>query len=101
MRKLEVTQQAQTEIIEIKSYTSEHWGLPQAIKYLAELQSTINLLRESPLVGVKREDLSNKIYSFPYASHMVYYQFNEKVLYLLAVMHKNRLPKNHLKDIDS
>ncbi len=100
MRTLEVSQQAQTEIVEIRFFTRDNWGIKQSDKYLTEFQITIDLLRKSPLIGVKRTDLSSETYSFPYVSHMIYYKFNEKTLYLLAVLHKNRLPKNHMKDLN-
>ncbi len=101
MRRLEVSAKAKTEILEIRFYTFDKWGQKQSDKYLSELQNTIELLRESPLIGMHRVDLSNEIHSFPYLSHIIYYQFNDQTLFLMAVLHKNRLPKNHFKGLDS
>ena len=97
MRKLEVTNESKQEIIDIKEYTTLKWGIKQSNKYITELYNKINLLVKNPLIGINRIEHSNKIYSFPHDSHMIYYKFDENYFYVLAVLHQNMLPIEQLQ----
>jgi len=97
MRKLEVSKQSKQEIIDIKEYTSLNWGQKQSNKYIAELYNTINLLVQNPLIGINRVDLLSETYSFPHDRHMIYYKFDKKNLFIMAVLHQHMLPKEQLK----
>lgn len=97
MRKLEVSNQTKQEIIDIKKYTTLNWGQKQSNKYITELYNKIILLAQNPLIGMNRIDLSKETYSFQHDSHMIYYKSDEKHLYVMAVLHKNMLPKEQLQ----
>lgn len=97
MRSLEVSNHSKKELNEISSYTTIKWGKQQSNKYLTELHNTMTLLKENPHIGINRLELSDEIYSFPHVSHMIYYMFDAEILYIMAVLHKNMLPKEQLK----
>ena len=97
MRKLEVSNQSKQEIMDIRKYTTLNWGQQQSNKYIAELYNILNLLIENPQIGVNRIELFDDTFSFPHESHMIYYRFDKKHLYIMAVLHQNMLPKEQLQ----
>ena len=97
MRRLEVSNHSKKELNEIREYTAIKWGKQQSNRYMYELHNTMTLLKENPHVGINRVELSNQTYSFPHVSHMIYYKFNDEVLYIMAVLHKSMLPKEQLQ----
>ena len=97
MRILEVSKQSQLELIEIRRYTTTTWGALQSDKYLSDLYNSMNLLKENPFLGFNKTELSRDIYSFPHMSHLIFYKFDIERLYIMAVLHKNMLPKEQLQ----
>lgn len=93
-----LTPDAQADLIEIRRYTFEQWGEIQSKKYLSELRQTIRLLSETPAIGKQRPDIGSDIYSFPSASHLLYYTLIEQQLIVFGVLHKNMAPLAHLED---
>lgn len=96
MRKLNLTRQAKAELAAIREYTIENYGYKQAQKYLDSIQGICQLLQANPFMGYLKNDLSEVTYTFPVESHMIYYSFDNQNIYLLAILHKNMLPKEHL-----
>ncbi len=96
MRQLRITRQAKSEIAAICDYTIENYGYKQAQIYLNAIQETCQLVQANPLMGYLKNDISEGTYTFPVESHMIYYNFDKQNIYLLAVLHKNLLPKTQL-----
>ena len=96
MRQLKLTKQAFNELEEIKRYSVVNWGNAQAAKYLKKLKDTFELIQINPEVG--QPGLLNwpQIYRLPVQSHMVYYQFDDQEVFVMAVLHQSMLPENHL-----
>ncbi|WP_145500021.1 type II toxin-antitoxin system RelE/ParE family toxin [Yersinia bercovieri] len=93
-----LTPDARTDLIEIRRYTVKQWGLAQSQKYIAELRRTIHLLTVNPYLGKHRLDVGLDVLSFPHASHVIYYLLHEQQLIVFGVLHKHRVPLNHLAD---
>ncbi len=91
-----LTQDAQSDLIEIRRYTLQQWGAAQSQKYLSELRKTIRLLAETPTLGKVRPEVGLNVLSFPYASHFIYYVVHEQQLVVFAVLHKRMAPLNHV-----
>jgi len=89
------TQDARADLLNIRKYTLKTWGREQSVKYLQELNKTLLLLSDSPSIGIQRTDISLITFSFPYASHIIYYTLDKKTLVIFAVLHKNMVPEKH------
>ena len=44
----------------------------------------------------RSDDFGEDIYSFPYVSHMIYYNTQDSGIVVLAVLHQSRVPIKHL-----
>jgi len=91
-----LTPDAQTDLIEIRSYTVKQWGVLQSQKYISKLRKTILVLAENPLVGIQRQDVAADVFSFPHVSHVIYYVYQNKQLVVFGILHKGMVPANHL-----
>lgn len=97
MRELIISKQAQMHLQDIRIYTLNKWGHQQSLKYLSLLKKTSQVLLENPLIGILRTDLFDQVYSFPSGNHIMYYQFTDKTLEILSILHSSQLPQKHLK----
>lgn len=93
------TDEAKADLIQIRRFTLKNWGQNQSVHYLQELQQTLSRLTIMPQMGICREqDLGNGIYSFPYASHTIYYTLLNERLIVMAVLHQSMVPDSHLEN---
>ena len=92
-----LTRDAGRDIYEIRGFTRRQWGEKQSRKYIAELRKTLTLLSDNPLIGSRRGDIGEGIYSFPHASHVIYYLLEKKHLIVIGVLHSSMVPSNHLE----
>jgi toxin ParE1/3/4 len=91
-----ITSAAKADLVEIRQTTLRRWGKTQSVKYIKELQKTFQLLAENPAIGSCRSEFGNHIFSFPYVSHMIYYQQGESKLMIIGILHQRMVPKTHL-----
>ncbi len=90
------TPDASADLLNIRIYTLKTWGREQSTKYLQELSKTLQLLAGSPSIGIQRTDISLTTFSFPYASHIIYFTLDNDFLIVFAVLHKNMVPEKHI-----
>ncbi|PKI17463.1 type II toxin-antitoxin system RelE/ParE family toxin [Colwellia sp. 12G3] len=90
------TQDARADLLNIRKYTLKTWEREQSTKYLQELKKTLQLLSDSPSIGIQRTDISLTTFSFPYVSHIIYYTLDNNYLIVFAVLHKNMVPEKHI-----
>ncbi|WP_275358385.1 type II toxin-antitoxin system RelE/ParE family toxin [Xenorhabdus bovienii] len=91
-----LTPDAQSDLIKIRRFTVQQWGLAQSQKYLSELRKTISLLAETPSLGKSRPEVGTNVLSFPHVSHVIYYVVHKRQLLVFGVLHKNMVPLDHL-----
>lgn len=92
-----LTRDARRDLSAIRGFTIREWGEKQSRKYLAELRKTLVLLSGNPLIGKRRDDIDVRVYSFPHASHVIYYLLGEKDITVIGVLHGSMVPANHLE----
>ena len=93
-----LTRDAKADLIKIRHYTIKQWGIKQSQKYLSDLRQTIELLAETPALGRSRQDVGSEVFSFPHASHVIYYFAHKQKIVVFGVLHKSMVPQNHLTD---
>ncbi|GAC20694.1 type II toxin-antitoxin system RelE/ParE family toxin [Paraglaciecola arctica] len=83
------TPEALNDLTEIVKYTVAEWGKPQARTYVDGLKLVSNRLADQPSIGKNRPELARELYSFPYASHILFYTETLKGIIIVRVLHKN------------
>ncbi|PVV06219.1 MAG: hypothetical protein B6D77_16380 [gamma proteobacterium symbiont of Ctena orbiculata] len=90
------TDKAERDLEDIIDYTVQEWGVSQANTYLDGLESRAQLLAENPDLGMARETLIERLLSFPYESHILYYKKQARGIMILRVLHQHMDPVKHL-----
>ena len=92
-----LTRDARRDLSVIREFTKSRWGNKQSKKYILELREVLTLLSDNPLMGIRRRDIDAGVYSFPHASHVIYYMIEKKQLIVIGVLHGSMAPINHLE----
>lgn len=58
----------------------------------------IEILADGLFTGRMRSDIDRKVFSFSYASHVVYYRVEGESIIVFGVLHKSMVPQNHLEN---
>lgn len=90
------TPEALDDLENIVLYTLTKWGKPQARNYVNGLNLLASRLAEIPQLGRPRNELSQGLFSFPYASHILYYTSSVKGITIVRVLHENMDTTKHL-----
>ncbi len=88
--KLFLTPEAESDILDILSYTIERWGAPQAEAYLGKLYAGFEMLIDNPLVGVSRDDILPGYRSLRIEKHFALYVPQDRRISVIRVLHVNR-----------
>ncbi len=96
MARYKFTENAEQDLESIIDYTNEQWGTLQARTYLDRLETQGQLLADNPDIGVKRENISEGLLSFPYESHILYYFKQVHGITITRVLHRQMDPIKHL-----
>jgi len=91
-----LTPDAQADLVAIRRFTLERWGVDQSRKYLAELRQAMRLLSETPALGKSRPEIGPGVQSFPQRSHVIYDLVYDNQLVVFGVLHKQMVPNTHL-----
>lgn len=91
MKRYVLADAARSDLIEIWDYLAEHSGMDVADRILTDLQETMGKLAENPLVGHRREDLTD----LPVRFHLIHpyliiYKPDSTPLAIAHVFHASR-----------
>lgn len=90
------TDKAERDLEGIVDYTVQEWGVSRANSYLDGLETLAQLLAENPDIGTARGSLFEGLLSFPYESHVLYYEKQSHGIVILRVLHRYMDPLKHL-----
>lgn len=83
------TPEALEDLNHIVVYTVDKWGKSQARNYVTGLNLQASRLAQTPTLGLARSELFDGLFSFPYASHNLYYVAGADGITIIRVLHKN------------
>jgi len=92
----ELTEGANADLAAITDYTAARWGKVQTRKYLDALEGRLNQLAGRPLMGRRRDELTDGLLSFPFESHVIYYMLTDVGIIVLRVLHQRQDPHRHI-----
>lgn len=80
---------AKQDLLRIQNYTTEKWGNLQASKYLVLLRNRIRWLAEHPYFGKRRDDIFDRLYSYPEGSHLIIYRLRPGKIQIVRILHQS------------
>lgn len=97
MKGLSFTPRAEADIDAIWEYSSENWGLDQAVRYIREIRDTCHALA----LGRKRgraKTVRRGYLSYPCGSHIIWFRDRGDRLEVIRVLHGAQDAERHLHD---
>lgn len=92
--KVNISKQAELELLEIALYTLVEYGVEQQIKYENDFNQLFDRLRNQPFLGINATDIKPDLYKIVCNSHIVFYRVNENEILIARILHGSRdIPK--------
>ena len=95
--KIQVTELANEDLINIWLYGNENWGERLADDYLFELDSNMQTLRQNPQRYPEHKGVTPPFRLMPFRSHLVIYEIQNTSINILRVLQKNMDTESHIK----
>ena len=92
--RLEYSEKAEANLISIRDYGIEKWGMKNAQSYMESLFLCLDLITEQPKMG--RAYADDNMYIFPFRRHQIFYEVSSETVYVLAILGNRQLPELHL-----
>ena len=96
-----LTQQAQNDLAEIRTYSIQQFGLEQWSVYKQRIETAIQKICRTPQLGKDVSVISPELRRYhigrPKGSHYIYYRLTEQYLVIVRVIHDARDQENVFK----
>jgi toxin ParE1/3/4 len=86
---------AEDDLHQIAAYTVRKWGGAQASRYVGTIESTCEMLAETPELGRPCESIAPGLWRFPQARHVVFYRAKPDGIRVVRVLHQRQLAEAH------
>lgn len=96
MRKIELTSDAERDLVDIYLYGIGNFGRAQAERYAEMLSRTIAIAAENPSFGADYGFVREGLRRYECAPHAIYYHPTEKSILVLRILHGRMDPGRHL-----
>ena len=93
MRSIRKQARAELDLVDIWIYTCDRWSEEQADRYLDELGSGIEQLRQHPELGPRCDFIREGYRSLQVNRHVVYYTVGEFEVTVVRVLHQRMRPR--------
>lgn len=88
MIRVEISEAADADLVEILAYGTGNFGLERAEAYVAGFQATFDLISRHPLAGAIHDEVRPPVRSLPHGSHRVFYDVFESEAVVQRILHK-------------
>ena len=82
-----LTEAAKKVLREISTYTKKTWGKEQEKAYRETMRAALRIIAKYPEIGLKREELTEGLRSFPVGNHIAYYIEKSDEILVARVLH--------------
>lgn len=90
MAAIRYSRRALEDLNEIAMYSIEHWGEPQARRYVDALESACRLLSVRPRIGRKLQPFANEWFRWEHESHIILYRVIADGIVVQRIVHQRR-----------
>ena len=96
MTKIELTLDAERDLIDIYLYGAEHFGHAQAERYAEILNGKIAVAAENPSFGADYSFVRDDLRRYECVSHAIYCRTTASSILVLRILHGHMDPGQHL-----
>jgi toxin ParE1/3/4 len=87
--RLELSREADADVVGILEYGAVHYGWDRAEAYAASFDESFAVLLEHPRIGALYPDVRPPIHSWPHGSHRIYYDIEGDTIVVRRILHKS------------
>lgn len=96
MTKIELTLDAERDLIDIFLYGIEHFGHAQAERYAETLNGKMAVVADNPSFGADYSFVRDDLRRYECVSHAIYYRKTPSGILVLRILHCRMDPVHHL-----
>lgn len=96
MARVELSRDADADIVGILEYGARHFGWDRAEAYAETFDDSFALLSTYPLIGVMHDDVRPPIRSLHHRSHRIFYDVEDEIIVVQRILHQSMDVKLHL-----
>jgi toxin ParE1/3/4 len=83
---------AESDLLEIASYTLRTWGGDQAARYINDLADCCQMLADHPEVGRACDEIRSGLRRIERGRHVIFYRRREEGVLVSRILHQRMLP---------
>ena len=87
---------ADADLLDIYVYGAIEFGRDQAETYFASLETTMELLASSPLIGIEKRGFGRPLRIHPHGRHNIIYAVESDHILILRILHDSMFAELHL-----
>ena len=86
----------------IWDYTASQWGISQADKYLAQIETRFDYLADNPKHGRKRDEIRVDFRSYLEGKHVIFYRekLDKTGIEIIGVLHQRQDVERYFKIVE-
>jgi toxin ParE1/3/4 len=88
--RLDVSQAARADLMEIHAYSRRMWGIARATAYLGGLREALRSLARGDASGQRADDVTADLRRLVVGSHVVWFRIEDESLRIIRVLHQSR-----------
>jgi len=92
LNRASVSREAETDIDQIATYTSNAWGWRQTDRYLDQLEESFQILAQHPAIGRSCDSIQEGLRRFEVGKHVVFYRAEPEGILIVRVLHQQMVP---------
>ncbi len=96
-KKLRISGPAKLDLGRIGDDTRHAWGAAQKRKYLGQIKGGFKAVRDTPGIGIRREDIRNGLRARSVQKHVIFYRETKSEVVIVRVLHQSMNPELHLE----
>ncbi len=93
---LSLTQEAESDFIDILVYTAQEWGEEKLHEYDASLSHALVVVKDNPFLGYRHNLLPEDHRCFNVRKHVLVYQIKNSHIYVLRILHQRMNLPDHV-----
>jgi toxin ParE1/3/4 len=87
MPNYKLTEAAKKDLREISTYMTKTWGKKQEKAYREIIRAALGVIAKNPEIGLKREELTEGLRSFPVGHYIAYYVERRGNIEVARILH--------------
>lgn len=97
MSRIEITSDAERDLIEIYLHGIDFFGHNQADRYLKMITNKIEIIAENPSFGINYDSVLHGLRRYESFSHSIYYNLIPTGVRILRILHRRMDPARHIQ----